>query len=331
MAQNHKARIAFCVLTLFGINTSSAIEYQVKPKDTVSDIAHSAWKGPVWGRSGSFRKVIELNPHLNGKADFIFPGQLIQLPGSIGDTSDTVQTAAPQIAEVSPSTLNETQQEQSRKPWSEFSIRESFAPASLGVTVKSSGAHASLAANSNRETDLSYTHHWGEFFSAELYFATQDFNIPSNSVSGGIFQRSVPSFQQFGALLGFQVNPRLKLGLGAFANQSIYFTQLTANVLSIDLLYVPLVTVSGEYLFWEGEKLSLGTADSVGISLPTQHNGDQVRLNPSGNGSLFLRHRTFSWMHLEGGVRTDYFIQNTSIVDQNLFDWGVYLKLRFPI
>ncbi len=95
MRRGHFSIYCMGLAVFAGLTASAwAYTYVVKKGDVLSRVVHELVPGQVWGKHGSIKKVIALNPHVKNP-DFIFPGDKIKIEAVENIVSEETNTDSP--------------------------------------------------------------------------------------------------------------------------------------------------------------------------------------------------------------------------------------------
>lgn len=316
------------LLSIAGISASAwALTYVVKHGDTLSKIAAKQFGKPVYGKSGSLKKILAVNSQIKNQ-NLIFIGQKIEIDGASIALEDA--NADRGIASV-----NETQGIPADKKleafvgYGIFSLTPEFVSTKILATDPGTQTTATLVSKSNIGVSANYTQVWTESLQTDFFFSLNKLSMNEPS-SGGTIQNTDQTLYSFGAIAKFNLSSKVTLGAGLGLFERVYLVGVSSSIVSLDPLYVPSVRVSGAYDFFSKAPFTMGASAGFNLDLPASASGYRSKVNPSYSAAFYVKQRVSASFQTEVGLRACYTTENTSIVQQSQTDYGIYLKLNFP-
>ena len=315
--------------------SSSAQTYTVKPGDTLSHhIAGVNIPGPVWGKKGSLKKILKLNPNVKDP-NRLMPGQTLNLNGLIllppGPAPLITPTPKPiEVLETPPRETPLPEVSTFLKPRSFFMIAPFYGQANLIDTDLTTIAGATIATQYQAGMHLGLIHTWNDRWSssATFKFRTVSFQ-PGGSVA--FLQKTMSTF---GFELGstFALSSKLKLSLNVTEQKEFFIATATESSIAVDAIYVPTFGSRFDYDLVRVKQWMFGISGNLNLELPVSTPDFQINPGTSFGGSLYLNlltadQYTQAGIELVGLSRS----QNTSLVQQSEKDVVIQLKYFIPI
>ncbi len=338
-------------ITLLSVSSNAfGMSYVAKPGDSLSEIAHQFFPGPVWGKNRSLDRLLVLNPGIR-EPNRIFPNQVIELgDGARVDTRETLasdpnapvsdlivapahETPAPQRPSLTVESLAaETSQGTAPSNFersASFVLAPVFAMTSLSGRDSSTRADALVASKLFLSLEAKYFQNWSEHFRTYLalnlgYFKAEPPTDARKSVSP---DTAFPS----GLWLGMQTDLSDNLVLEGYLayQKSLFLRSISSPLVSIDSLSTPIIGGTLSYDLVERSPFTFGIRGSSAMTFPTRADGYEVRRGTIFSGALFLKHlgvREQRSRQFETSLGYYSRRQNTSVVEQS--ESGIRLMLQ---
>ncbi len=323
-------KLAIVVSSISG----AAWAYVVKSGDTLSTIAAKQISKKVYGKSGSLKKIIALNPQIKNP-DFIKLGDQVIVSNDQSILAKAETKFFPQVlrspAEAVPA-LSEPEtssiKEATPQGYYLFSIEPEFISTKLQGTDSSTGASANLVSKSNYGLRTSYSQVWNSKFQTKFFFGLTKLSIKEPS-SGGTLSNADQTMYSYGATLQFKLSENFIIGSGLGVTQRPYLRAISSTLVALDATSVPSALIDASYNLLKVTPFTLGAAFHTSLDLPVSENAYSTKLNPSYGASIYVRHDVNPSFQTELGLRGLYQIENTTIVDQSQTDYGIYLMLHY--
>jgi hypothetical protein len=236
--------------------TAFAAEYVVKKHDVLSVIAHRAIHGRIWGHHGAIQKILALNPKIKNP-DFIFPGQILQLPNAETLTAREKNSPVRSIAEITPASSPVDGFEEH----SALSVAPTFGFSRISATDKTSGANSTLGSALNLGASVQWRQFWSETFQTALIFSGESQSYSTTSTQtldhSSFFLGTVGVEGRWGKDLAPQFISHIEFIQSPF----IRGESQTANTL--DVVTIPAVGIGAEIPIYHS-RIFLMSAEVVG-------------------------------------------------------------------
>jgi hypothetical protein len=253
------------------IATSST--YEVKENDTLSLIVQSQVSGPIWGRNGSLKKVLKLNPQITNP-DLIFPGEVIVLNAKKKEVKGEAQKIAAIKKPVSPSRS--------------FHLEFSHAFTSLNMIDSATGADSELASKLHLSLEGKYLQHWSSRFKSfvGIRLGWISFENPNSH------ERSLSSKEKLMNGIGiggsYELTPHLDLGVSAYYQSELFARSTSTKNVTIDAVHLPSLESTMSYKAFSLESFTLGVSMNFDLKLPAETDSYDVKLGKGYGGAIFL-------------------------------------------
>lgn len=296
----------------------------------LSVIAQKYIGSPIYTKSGSLAKLLELNPQIKNP-DLIFPGQKIYLsrPTTQLDQRQVASQAQPQI---SPGTKTSTSTKTTQRSVTHNVFYD------LGSAFTTLAAHES---STNSNADL-YTSHdfnfgvgwkvgWSRKFSSFAAFSMRNLDFEPSTNPSKTLANTNQSL--FGMSVGGQTQftQRFSLQYAAALGQELFLHGIDTSTVSVDAITIPQVGVKARWEFMHRGVTSDGFIAQADYLFSGSTDTYTVDPGTYFMGGIYVRHMTRSRRELN--LDFGYFQrnQNTSILQFN--ESGIYatLTLSLPI
>lgn len=242
---------------------SSAFVYFVKKNDSLSRIAKTHLRGPVYGKDGALNKIYKsnpkvINPHL------IFPGDRIEIPLEGEITSEEKNISPQQESHQQTSIIFSQEQVIPPEDGSKTSLEliPSFGATTLSATDSVSGAKSTVASSLLMSVDGRFLQTWNDSFSSYLR-AKISYVSFDDSTSG---MKTLSSKSKFLTTFGIgsmtKISPRLTLGLSADLEKNLFVRAASTTSIVVDSVLVPSM---GAKLSYELIKMNAFSIKTSGV------------------------------------------------------------------
>jgi len=302
----------------------STIYYVVQPGDTLSQIAQSRVGSPVYGKKGTLRKILELNPELAPRAHLIRPEEGVKLSGKIRLPAGSMsEDSSLNEKSIDPSEPSEPSDEGRH---SELGVATRVYFSRVNGLEKSNRSNATLLSTMNSGGTLTWSQIWSEHWKSALSIGAD--RISLNSSSTRILDNSSQTYTRLGAGLGYSDGNRFKMGFDTLLAEEIFYRATSLTHLQIDKVMIPRVGLSATYDLLNLYPFRLRAGAGFDYLMSTHTDTYSISGGLAYRGSLSFieerKNRALSWW---GGLFYGATNQETKDLEINRSDLGVALGL----
>jgi hypothetical protein len=326
----------------------------VREGDKLSKIVGRLIPGPVWGKNGSWTKVLKLNPGI-GNPDLIYPGEEIKLPGgqtlqlqAVATKAKTTRVPSSTIAEPTP-IESPTVSPPSPLPVAVASPSPAVSPTQevhavteenggalelspyyiitgLRATDKTTGSPASLASSLNAGVDARYYQLWSDSFKSfvQLKLGTLSFEQPT------LVTTSLQSSSNFMSGIGlggeFRLSQALSFRISGDYEKEAFVRATSTKSVTVDAVAVPELGGSLALDLLRKNSLTLGISGQYSELFQASTGGYTVLQGSLYGGKIYFKQDVGqSAVQTELGYSSRQ--QNTELTNQTEKD--IVLQLRW--
>lgn len=329
MDNKQSRKLAVVFLTLSGCSFGAwAATYVVEVGDTLSKIALKKFGKPIYSKLGSLKKLLLTNSNIKNP-DRIYPGQVLNL--DVDPTQDdSILNPEDQSVKVVEDTSESTSSEAaSDKAKDEFSVQAGSSFAKIVATDTATGANSKVFSNIVPEFIFSWTRKWSEtwqsFFSFRYLF--DSFQQPS----ARSLVQSKESIYDVSAGVRRYINPKLSLGAAFTYGQEFFIRNENVDVMSLDRVNIPRMTLGAQWEFLKTESISSGLAFNMSYLFgASASSGYSVSSGTAYLGSLYFKKELPFWnLSLLGEAYYQKRNQNSSLSKQSEENLGANVGLSW--
>ena len=313
----------FCSLGLFDLAVAET--YIVKPGDVLTKILLVKKLKPIYGKSGTLGKVIQLNNELKGtEGNVIYPGMSLNL--DINNTNQINNTELESKEEIAQSPFLPAYekvadvnllpaQEQKREVANDTALSRSDLSL-LGLSefsrVKStdstSGGGATFLSDASRGFKFSWGQNWSESLRSSLSFQSINVKIQdSSSAAKTLINKSHTLTQyQFGA--DYRYSPELKLINSINYGESLVSRSINSTTISLEKFLAPTISTGIDYKLYQVDELALRGLISLRAVLPSKQESYDSKLSLGKKLGIGLSDKLGAFK-IEG----EFYYQNTNL------------------
>ncbi len=307
--------------------------YTVRSGDTLSGIAKREFSGPVYGKSGSLKKVIDLNADIKDP-NRIYPAQKVIL--SPEDASVSVEENAPVSVEVAavPLASNESSaveaaqdatQEESHPSFG-FALHGILSGTGVNVTARDRSYKTDLDSKLNKGLKLRgyYFINDHSMVGVELKALNTEFSDTSDGrfVGREKVLKEVSAFYQ----LSFASNWHFEIQAGS--EQALFIAQDDADSFHFEAVFVDNVSLGLDYDLYKSSSIRWSLGLSTAYNSAAEARTVDVDPGYSYGAGTGLDYTLKTDTYLEAGLFYDRRIQDTDDAKQKTAETGVTLGLR---
>ena len=332
------------MMTAFITGTTFASGYVVKPRETLSEIAHKTIPGPVWGSQGSLKKILALNSEIKD-SNFIYPNDVLEvseqsnlpraenIPATpdkntashvISENSDTLKQERNLASDVSTST-------DPFKRHTYLSLAPIFEFSRLDSTDRATGGKAAFSSDLNLGVSFAYTQVWSESFQTDLSLAAKSVRFQTSDsgatlTHNGLFLGALDLHAHMGESQHIQFLGQLVV------NQTPFLRSTSLTALTFDTVAVPHVGAGVALPLVNLDPLQLSFEFGADYLAPGQ-TGSNYTINSGYEISPRLKLMEFESGKTSKGITAElyfnYFKQDTSISTQTYKELGARIIFSF--
>ena len=316
---------------------SQAYEYRVVEGDKFSKILGTLIPGPVWGKNGSFNKIIAQNPGIKDP-DHILPNQIIQINDSELGAISTVIPEPTGLNDLAITTEIQTNKE--RTPASDakanskrslaFEVAPNYSISALAVTDRQTGSQSKIVSNLNLNIDASLMHVWNDDFqsSIRLHFGEFILQQPLNATSTLLGSSQLMSGVGVGG--NFKISQNLTFSLNANNEKEIFIRGSSTTSVTADSVSLYNFGTKISYELIHLDPFILGSGLEFKGFLPTTTDSYQTRFSTQYGCTIYLGQRGGDIMNFNTELGFTIKNLNTSITTQSEKDLTLSIRFHFP-
>jgi LysM repeat protein len=318
--------------------------YIVKQGDTLSSIAKRELGGPVWGKNGTLRKILDLNKLLSNP-NLIFPNQEIilsleepeQAPvesaamenppvESVPASEETVMEHAQPADEAEQPTTDSTIREESQAHYG-FSLHGVLSTTDIDVRADDNSYETSLHSKINQGFRARAYYLFSENSSLGLHLGLLQTDF--SNTRDGRFIGKKKNLRQFGAFYNLKFAERWHFELSLGTEEVIFISQRDVALFKLDPVFVDYARGALAFDLYAGEALQW----SLGIEAKHNRATEGRFMNVEGGFSYGVNssvaYEVIQRSFFEGGMFYDRRVQNTNQARHRNTDTGVTIGARF--
>ena len=329
MDNKQSTKLALVLLTLSGCSFGAwAATYVVEIGDTLSKIALRKIGKPIYSKFGSLKKLLSANPDIKNP-DRIYPGQRVNLdidPAQEDSSLHAEDQSVKIVEDTSEANVAESAS-QSSKDEIAFQVGSSFAK--VVATDRETGANSKVFSNIVPEFIFSWTRRWSDtwqsFFRFRYLF--DSFQQPSSRS----LDKSKESIYDVSAGVRRYLNPKLSLGAAFTYGQEFFVRNQNVDVMSLDRVNIPRMTLGAQWEFLKTENISSGLAFNMSYLFGASASaGYSVDSGTAYMGSLYFKKALPFWnLSLLAEAYYQKRNQNSSLSKQSEDDLGANVGLSW--
>lgn len=302
---------------------AAALEHTVVKHENLSTLCWRLVPGPVWGKKGSLRTVLMMNPTITDR-NRVFPGQIITFPDPL--------TPANAAVEPSPEELTTKTLASDDKP--------EFSPSSTLIALagleyfqisskdKISNRDANFASNASPRLDLIWELQWTKDYLSRLSFTHVAESVMNDETSQRSLKHSNGGRTNVGAEILKRVTDTTSLGLFVARSTRTFSRAPSADALTLDRISGMEMGALVEKNILQLSKLGLNARARLGWLAPTEGAGYSVDSGLAASVGLGLRHE-LRIMTLEALTYYGYWQQDSKYSQQSSKQLGLSVGLSW--
>lgn len=345
----------FTAVSLLSPTFALAESYTVQPGESLSEIIYRLKVRPVYGSSGGIQQAIELNPELQKhQGNRIYPGQVLQLPGSDGPqnisatpapeetpgpvaTTEAPVTEAPfePSADTAPETIPE-----------EAPVQTSVnAPDTLSVGLgldffkvegedKQTFGDAAILSGASPSLHLKYDLRLNEVSSVLFATMLQQFQLQKLN-AGQELENDSGNRINFNVRYLKKITERLTLGAGSAFEQDLFFYAKSPTVLSVDKVYIIKPEVYAAFDLLKFEASTIGLDGRLGYNFSGETDNYDIKSGSHGElGAYYFLNKKIldaDFRYLEAHVNYGLDYQDTSISSREAKNLSILIQYNHQL
>lgn len=346
---------AFAVtFAAFTATNAGAYTYVVKKGNSLSKITGQLVPGPAWGKNGSLKKVLALNPQIQNP-NFILPGQIINIDGILSNeqvqcaglermpaavdevespSEETSNAPAPVAAEpVAPPAPADVEKAPAFKRRAVVALIPFYTLSGITAKDNTSGITSTFASLYNAGIRAAYIQEWTPSTQSfvSLKFSQIAFEQPTDS------SRSIVNSKAFlsGVALGLStgLTSRLNLELSADYQKEVFARAVSTQSATIDAVTIPSLGAKISFDIVDLDPFVLGLSSLVLIKMSTTTDAYIVKMGTQYGAIIYLKQ--FVGDNEASNFQTELSFtardQGTSLIHQIQTDLTLGLRYFFPV
>ena len=270
---------SLCVVTNLGAHV-------VKKGETLTDIAYNNISTRVYGKNGSLRKILALNPKIKN-INFIRPGQVIIL----SDNQPLVHSGAKTKSDISAGSQSPYDNKDSPllNRGSILELSPFYNITTLSARDSTTGSESTIASDYYFGVNAQYGREWNQDFQTtiNLKLASIDFELPATST------KSLKGTNKFLSSLGLEANQRIKektrLKLGVSYGQELFIRAFSTQGVEIDALNIPSINSKISHDVRDFSRFTFGISASYSAKMPGKTDSYEVEFGHEYGASIYLK------------------------------------------
>jgi hypothetical protein len=313
--------ITSIVLILHPVFSVSAYgyTYTVQEGDTLSHhVAGVLIPGPVWGKNGSLKKILRLNPGIKDP-NHLVPGDQINL----GDLYSGTFVQAIRAPAEEPLTQQELIPPTFKRE-SHLSLSPSYAMTTLSATDPSTGSTSTFASELALGINVRYFQDWTPKFQSfiGLNLGEVVFEPPTNSSIILDNRSQIMSGVSFGG--NFVLSPDFQLTTTVKYQKELFARSISTSEVTVDAVSLPEFEVEASYDLVSLSPFKLGISGAGEAIFPGSIDSYSVHWGSLYGGSVYLKEKDYQ---TDLGFFTRS--QNSSLVHQTENDLILSVRISF--
>lgn len=317
-----------------------AESFTVRKGDTLSEIARTFMGKPIYGKRGSLRKIIALNPQIKNP-NFIRPGQIVYIdqqtevaevepvsaPAQTSvNTEDTFEVepvieliapreiAAPEVAEFSPR--------------SRLGVSTGFEYFAINATDKATKDDAKLISTTTPLINTYWELQWSEKYSSRLNIGYAAEVLVKDKNTDKKLKNASGVRTNFGLDITRKMSEKFRIRALAAYSRRAFLKAESQNVVRLDRINGLEVGGGFDYDFIQRGNAAFGIGLQATLLAPARGPGYSTETGYASLANLYFRHQLRSAM-LEANTYYGYWDQQTKYVSQNVNSVGVNVGLAW--
>ncbi len=217
-------------LLIFSMS-ASALVYEVKPGDTLSEIVHSHIPGPVWGKRGSLVVVLSKNPKFSDQ-NVIFPGDKIL----INEDAEAVLTEKTTPACEAPQ-RKIASTEDSEIP-SRLNLGVALGFSQITGIDPATSSIAKINSGTNFNANASWIQSWSEKYQSYVFVRVNKETYEPSSSTISISETD-QTLSRFGMGSRAKISNLIDLNADLSVGQDLWYRAISATSLRLEKVTVP--------------------------------------------------------------------------------------------
>jgi hypothetical protein len=301
----------------------------VQKGDIFSKILGRMIPGPVWGKNGSFKKILPKNPHILDP-NKIAPEQIITL-----DTPELLETPAepkierpaPPAAEIPNAPLSPAVESFHFRGALQASF--SYLTSAINVTDSETQATAKITSQSHVRFDLGY--HFDVTERVQLFAKTSlskiTFNQPTDSAV--TISNSTQNLNGFGLGMNYQVTPELNVGIAVSDEERVFIRAISSTNVTPDTVSLFALGIRANYDFFRWKQLVFGS--DFAFNRLYSGSTDVLSITPGSQfrGKIEVKRNVGETMRFNSGIGYFHSSQDTSATLQSWNGWIFSIGMEF--
>jgi hypothetical protein len=346
---------------IIGLSVSSwAFTYVIKDRDNLSKVAEKFVKGPVWGKNGSLKKILDLNLHIKNP-DFILPGEKIVIDDGWGAATDTPpnpekspierNVAAESTSKVTiENTLvkpkagdeNETPVHDKKEDTTTKSLlfqsgttlelTSFYSFTNILATSTNTGAESQLASNLFTGVDIAGFQNWTETSRSFVHLKVSHISFEPPTDSTSTLSNSTKTMTTFGVGGSFDLKSKLNFKLFADVGKELFLRSTSTTNLTTDTVGISTLGASLSYDLFQKDSFTLGLSGRYEKKLAAKTSSYEIMYGKAYGGNIYLK-QEFSEGKIPYQIDLGYYErrQDTSYFTQKQNDIVLSIIFFLPI
>lgn len=295
-----------------------AVVHTVQKRETLSELCQNLVPGRIYGKNGSLKKVLGLNPSISDR-DRVYPGQKINFPEGTIVSQEVVKSLDP-IEEVKKTIASEDKP--SFASYSRLYALVGSEYFQIQSKDKTTGGKADFASNSSPRMDLIWELSWTPEYTSRIFFSRVMESIMDDSRSGRSLKNAKGNRDSFGFEMLKKVSEETSFGLYVARSTRSLARAISPTVLTFDRVNGFELGAKVEKALFKMNKATVSANAKAAWLAPTKASDYSVKSGKTALAGLTLRHELRS-ITLEAQAYYGYWDQDSKFSKQSSTQVGM--------
>jgi LysM repeat protein len=314
----------FIFLFILPLNSYS---YVVNKKETLSEIARRNISKSVYGKNGSLKKILDLNPEITNP-DVIIPGQVIRLE-DLPEIELAESKSEKEIVQKNQIEHNDNLRSFAQAHLANyfFNLRPEYSLMSLNAKDKLTNGKSIVASKYHISIEGSYYQQWSDSFRSSVFLKVGHLQFEDPTTSVRNLDKKERFFSKLGVETDYKFSSNFTLNSSLSFGSELFIRAASTSSDTVDVVNLPSLGIKTFYDLYQARPLTFGVSGLYRLKFPGEAESYNIEHGHEYGVSLYLRNdeEIFKKLFTEIGIR--YRDQDTSVTSQQ--ELNVFLGTSF--